>query len=255
MENKSEKLKDPPGFLKDFLPFISPTIFDIINIPELSIKFSKMGFSFLFNQGVNERSKILGQNLPENLVLLTEDSIFSQDSKLTKKELGESVLKLFFTQIFKGSSVFLDLRKERFETSESGEVIFEPNGLWFDFSLSFIEGLREVYRGFYIENESEFYSGLEKVGLIDSSDSNEIKSKMVNLFKNHFGEALTHPVSFDMNHFKSSFHEVFSFVFEQKKELPTEFTFLGLYLVTLYLNLSELNESYDVRGCCLSVIK
>ena len=101
MENKSEKLKDAPGFLKDFLPFISPKLFEIINIPELSIKFSKMGFNFLFNQGVRERSKKLLENLPATMELLSDDSIFSQKQISSKKEMGESVLTLFFTQAFK----------------------------------------------------------------------------------------------------------------------------------------------------------
>ena len=85
MENRQKITEIAPGFLKDFLPFISPKLFEIINIPELSIKMSKMGFNFLFNNGVDEAAKDLGDNLPKKIEILTLSSGFSENSSIKKR--------------------------------------------------------------------------------------------------------------------------------------------------------------------------
>ena len=98
--------------------------------------------------------------------------------------------------------------------------------MWFDFSSGFRSGLSEVYEGFYEQKDDVFEKGLIKIKLIDESDSEEIKSEMKKLFSAHFGEALNSPIKFSMKDFQESFHQVFSFLFKQGKQLPSEFTFL-----------------------------
>ncbi len=247
MESKQNITDIAPGFLKDFLPFISPKLFEIINIPDLSIKMSKMGFNYLFNSGVDGHSKKLEDQLPVNIEFQTLDSEFSENSKITNKAYGESVLELFFSQIRAEGAIFLDLRSERFNLGDE-TIFFEANGMWFDFSRCFRAGLSEVYEGFYEQKEDVFEKGLIKIKLIDESDSEEIKNEMKKLFSAHFGEALNTPIKFSMKDFQDSFHQVFSFLFKQGKQLPSEFTFLGIFLVTLYLNLSSVDEKLDVKA-------
>jgi hypothetical protein len=250
LESKQKITDVAPGFLKDFLPFISPKLFEIINIPDLSIKMSKIGFNFLFNKGVEDNSKLLEKFLPENIEYLTIDSSFSENSSVSSKVYGEIVLELYFSQINSTGPIFLDLRPERFNLSDK-KVIFEPNGMWFDFSKNFRSGLSEVYEGFYQQKDDLFEKGLTKIKLIDETDSEEIKKEMKKLFSAHFGDALYSEIKFSMKDFQESFHQVFSFLFKQGKQLPSEFTFLGIYLVTLYLNLSSLGECLDVKGAYL----
>ena len=71
---------------------------------------------------------------------------------------------------------------------------------------------------------------------------------MKSLFKNHFGEGDQTAVQFEASKFTDSFQAVFKHVFQQKKRLPVEFAFLGIYLVTLYLNLGEIEDGLDVRS-------
>jgi len=253
LESKQNITDIAPGFLKDFLPFISPKLFEIINIPELTIKMSKMGFNYLFNKNTDKYSKNLLTYLPKRFDLLTLDSNFSSDSKISKKEYGESILEFYFSQINYGKVIFLDLRSERFNLGPE-QIYFEPNGMWYQFSGGFREGLTQVYEGFYLEKEDIFEMGLEKIKLIDPHDNNEIKNEMKNLFKSHFGEALNSPIKFKMSDFQESFHQIFSFLYKQNKNLPSEFTFLGIYLVTLYLNLSSIEESLDVKASYLKAI-
>ena len=56
-----------------------------------------------------------------------------------------------------------------------------------------------------------------------------------------------------MNKFQESFYELFKFFMDNEVELSKDFIFLGIYLVTLYLNLEELNVEFDVRDAFLSV--
>ncbi len=253
MESRQKITEIAPGFLKDFLPFISPKLFEIINIPELSIKISKMGFNFLFNNGVEERSKRLVKLLPTNVELLSLSSKFSDESCMTDKKYGETILELYFSQLQTSEPIFLDLRPERFNLGKNN-VFFETNGLYYQFSSTFLKGLAQVYEGFYLEKNDVFEQGLINIHLISPGDPDEVKAKIKKLFSSHFGDALSGPIKFDMDEFQESFHHIFSYLYEQNKSLPTEFTFLGIYLVTLYMNLSSFDEVFDVKGAYLRSI-
>lgn len=253
MESRQKIAEIAPGFLKDFLPFISPKLFEIINIPELSIKISKMGFNFLFNSGVEERSRGLTKILPTNVELLSLSSEFSENSSITDKKFGETILELYFSQLKTSEPVFLDLRSERFNLGEN-KVFFETNGLYYHFSSTFRKGLAQVYEGFYLEKNDLFEQGLINIQLISPGDPGEVKAKIKELFSSHFGDALFGPIKFEMEEFQESFHQIFSYLYEQNKSLPTEFTFLGIYLVTLYMNLSSIDEVFDIKGAYLRSI-
>ena len=143
------------------------------------------------------------------------------------------------------------MRSERFNRGED-KLFFEPNGLYYKFSPTFIKGLSEVYDGFYRQKPETFEQGLINIQLISPGDSEEVKNRIRELFTSHFGDALKGPVHFEMDVFQESFHQIFSYLYEQNKSLPTEFTFLGLYLVTLYMNLSEIDEALDIKKAYLA---
>ena len=249
-KNSERFIEKAPGFLKEILPYVSPTLFEIIDLPQASIKMAKLSYQFLFDRGVGDVSDGLKNHLPENIILDEFQGEVLQE--MSDKEFGEKVLEFFFTQIFAGQSMFLDLRKDNFQ--RKGQVIqFIPNGLHYTFSREFIEGLRKLYVGFYLEQDQTYEEGLREVGLISASDSDEVINEMKTLFKNHFGEGDQTSVHFEISKFTDSFQAVFKHVFHQRKRLPVEFAFLGIYLVTLYLNLGEIEEGLDVRASFMKV--
>ena len=117
--------------------------------------------------------------------------IFPKIQKLLIKPTASPFLELYFSQISSEGYIFLDLRSERFNLGDE-TIFFEPNGMWFDFSSGFRSGLSEVYEGFYEQKDDVFEKGLNKIKLIDESDSEEIKNEMKKLFSAHFGERLIH---------------------------------------------------------------
>ena len=48
MEDSSKKserfIEKAPGFLKEILPYVSPTLFEIIDLPQASIKMAKLSY-------------------------------------------------------------------------------------------------------------------------------------------------------------------------------------------------------------------
>jgi len=69
----------------------------------------------------------------------------------------------------------------------------------------------------------------------------------------HFGKAGEGPVLFELNKFKKSFHELFLHLKRNDLRLTSDFLFLGIYLVTLYLSMSKLGEPLDVKNGFIKV--
>ncbi|MAW08070.1 MAG: hypothetical protein CME61_07290 [Halobacteriovoraceae bacterium] len=252
MEDKSKILNIAPSFLKDFIPFISPKLFDIIDLSALSVDFSKMGFNYLFNKGVEANKD--GVKFPRDYFdFITIDSKLKERCFLSDEEFGECILEFYFSQLLNQQIIFLDLRPERFSFSEE-LVLFEPNGLYYEFSKDFLRGLKLIYEGFYCDEDDIFERGLELLGLISPDDDDHYKSEVILIFKTHFSGAADSKLKFDLDEFRKSFHEIFSFILKHDKKLPNEFIFLGVYLVTCYMNLTRLDEALDVKKCFLRVL-
>ena len=118
-----------------------------------------------------------------------------------------------------------------------------------------MRGLKLIYQGFYCDEDASFEQGLELLGLISLDDDDCYKSEIILIFKTHFSGAADSKVKFDLDEFRKSFHEIFSFIFRHNKKLPNEFIFLGVYLVTCYMNLARVDEVLDVKKCFLRVFK
>tara|TARA_B100000886_G_scaffold334999_1_gene291393 strand:- start:656 stop:1432 length:777 start_codon:yes stop_codon:yes gene_type:complete len=246
MEDSSKKskiIKNAPAFLQEILPYISPRIFDLVDIPKVALNMGKLSYQYIFSTGITTIKDDLLSDLPRGLYF--ENPNGAQDS-LTDLNVGEKILELFFTQILVGNSFFLDLRSSRFEQI-SDKLIWSPNGLHCKFSENFQHGLKNLYTGFFHDNDDLYKKGLEQIGLISSGDTEEMKQEIMDIFANHFGDSNQEKVVFRMSHFTDSFHSVFDRIFEHKKKLNEDFVYLGIYLVTLYLHLEEIDEPMDVR--------
>jgi predicted unusual protein kinase regulating ubiquinone biosynthesis (AarF/ABC1/UbiB family) len=161
--------------------------------------------------------------------------------------LGEKILAVYFKQLTRPGPMFLDLRLSGFGIANN-QVAWNPTSLWSEFSPGFVEGLGDLYGGFYGQDKTRFEKGLEKTGLIQPSWSAEDRDRMATLFRAHFGQALDAPMSFKLETFQKSFQAVFTFLMEKKVHLTTDFLLLGVMLVTLYLSLEELGGEYSVAA-------
>ena len=249
MEDKSKIIGSAPAFLKEILPYISVRIFDLVDVPIVGMNMAKLSYQYIFSRGINSLMDDLAPLLPEGIYFENKPGI-----SLSEKELGEALLEIYFLQVLCPGRIFLDLRPNCFERG-NGFLKWQPNGLHCKMNENFKRALSDVYRGFYLNDRGLYLSGLQSIGLIADTDSDEVKEEMVAIFNEHFGASDQENVQFVMKQFVESFQKIFDKIFKQKKSLSEDFVYLGIYLVTLYLHLEKLDTSFNVRKSFFRALK
>jgi hypothetical protein len=157
------------------------------------------------------------------------------------KRFGESILRLYFAQLFESETGLLDLRPDRFSlctnAGAEGAAIWSPRPYYLRWAADFRQGIRDLYRGFYAEDGTLFDEALEQLQLTPAKQA----------FVRQFGEG-QEAVVFRTSHLVDSLHESFVCCHQAKKKLSGQFLAFGFYLTTLYQSLELLDAPLDVRG-------
>jgi hypothetical protein len=153
-----------------------------------------------------------------------------------RRELGQRVLETYFGQLAGASSALLDLRAARF-TGSVDEPVWSPQPFWIEWDPGFLSGIRDVYAGFYGDDEERFQAGLSSLDLTPAGE----------VFREHFGTGDQRAVRFEARHFHATFHEAFVRCREAGVTLHRNFLALGIYLACLYDHLESLGQAFDVR--------
>jgi hypothetical protein len=148
---------------------------------------------------------------------------------------AQTIVQLYFHQLFTDDLTLLDLRPRGFDTHD-GALMWCPAPWLWRWEASFIGSLRDVYRGFYAGDDELFRDGLRRLHLEPAED----------IFRRHFG-ANQAQVRFSSKDFVSTFHDVFLCCRKHGLTLDPSFLPLGLYLATLYEHLESLGVPVDVR--------
>ena len=179
-------------------------------------------------------------------------SEFITPKKISSKEDGEKILKIYFSQFFeKDLSVHIDLRESSFSSSDSFYWI--PSRFHYQFQNPFREGVCSLYKGFYFDNKSDFEHGLNCLGIINSDMSAIQKEGIQEIFYKHFGEGKTQAVKFSLKNLQESFNSIFTYFLKEDIPLNPEFAVLGINLVTLYLTLQDIPYELNVRDVFVEV--
>lgn len=239
----------PRGF-RSLLDYISPAAFDVIDWKSALKSSGRISKELLFESSVPRLCTQIAPHLPHGLCVehgpsargeqVISDS-FPQDWQ------AQLILKIYFLQLWLEQEVFLDLRSDRFQNSQTGAIHWRPNGLWTRFSNTFVRGMKLTYCGFYDGKSDDLENGLSLLQLTPSHLSDSNRDELLALLKNHFGTGKDGPMSFKLSDFMSSFDQLFCFLKVNRVTVPADFLFLGVQLVTLYLHLEELGVSTDVR--------
>jgi hypothetical protein len=155
-----------------------------------------------------------------------------------RRRTGDRILEIYFTQIFAGEETILDLRADSFSASEGSKLHWRPKAFYVQWQFDFLKGLRDLYAGFYLDDEPRFKSGLHQLGLQDSGDA----------LVSHLGSGDQRSVRFETSAFHTSFHDTFLACRDRGVALHRNFLALGIYLVCLYDVLESLDLEFDVRG-------
>jgi hypothetical protein len=156
---------------------------------------------------------------------------------------GESVLTLFFHQIYGEGPLFLDLRRNHFHCSGSAENpkhAFVATPLYCDWSPQFRNAMRQLYAGFYGNVSTDTYlASLRSLGIEAVAD----------IFDRAFGGDRKTAAKFQLADFKLTFHEVFTRCLETRSALHPDFLALGIAIATLYDHLELDGGTYNVAEC------
>lgn len=259
-------LKILPSFLKELSKDIPGILFHAVNwtelrkeIPLLSHRiFKKEGHLEMLQKQTDFLSKLSCLTLlkPEESA-----SIFTSKNSLAAKNpshqnqnkmLGNTLLKIYFLQLFSPHGIFLDLRSHHFfkspsDDSFSHQLWWVPSPFWTQMSSQFRSGILKVYEGFYLEDENLYYQGLEEIALLNPQMSHQEKTELGLLFKKQFGNALDEEMNFKLDHLKESIIHLSNFMVRKRLKISNDFLYLGIYLVTLYSTLEELNSYHPVK--------
>jgi predicted unusual protein kinase regulating ubiquinone biosynthesis (AarF/ABC1/UbiB family) len=248
-----------PGFVPDDLRqlvrFVPTRGWDAVAWRPMLASLRSLSWRYVSGRGVTKLSRELTPLL-NNVVLGTPPQSAPRLDVLPpgsrRRAAGNRLLALYFAQWLNPHGVFIDLRASRFHV-ENERLWFSPNGLWLQVRPRFREGLVDLYRAFYSDDEAALDEALLSMGMLGPelgpSDGEHLKS----LLRAHFGlESVAQRFSIDR--FKESFDALFDFFVDHGMTLHSDFVVLGFNLITLYMTLEQLNEAHDVRGISRDVL-
>lgn len=240
-----------PKFLKDVLQHIPTIALKSIDWKGVLKDMGPLVFRLGTRELENSKRKTLEELNIDELTLTNKIGPKLALNNEDKKTQGHILLKLYFSQFKNPIGLNLDIREHHFELKDS-QLHWSPNNCWYPLDNTFRMALIDLYIGFYHNNEERFEKALLSIGL--SKDLNTEKTlELKKLFYAHFGPGDQDIVKFEVSKFSESFYELFHFFVTNEVELSKDFIFLGIYLVTLYMHLEELDESFDVRAAFLEV--
>lgn len=239
----------PRGF-GSLLDYISPSAFEVIDWSAALKKSFAISKELIFETSVKKYCEEFKTFLPDGIEFEHLKTSLLQNENIGNEKvavcLGQKLLEIYFSQIYNSKVVFLDLRADRFNKKSKHVVLWRPNGLWYEFSEDFLDGIRCLYEGFYTPNEFKLHAALHKLGLYSNEMTQDAKAELLILLENHFGQGKNSPMKFGVTNFMASFDCLFLFLKKQKLRLHEDFLFLGIYILTLYMHLESLNNTFNV---------
>lgn len=166
-----------------------------------------------------------------------QECIQELSSRDQKTALGQTVLEIYFAQLFTARTCLLDLRLKSFKIDQLQAVSWEPGPIYYTWDSSFQTAIQQMYCGFYQQDDHSFSSGLRALNL----EHAEV------VFRKHFGVGEQSQVEFKLQDFKKSFHAIFLACKERKTRLHPDFFALGVYLLCLYENLEKIGVPLNAR--------
>jgi hypothetical protein len=241
-----------PAVLKELVTHVPTVLFEVTDWHELASELPKLSRKIIKKEGYGSLLHLQKSYLKPAHIQLVEKLDSHLPDRLSKSQ-GEQFLALYFSQLFSPHGIFLDLRKNHFALGNDTELQWHPPALWVRFGETFREGLLDIYNGFYFQDDALYYKGLVKAGLMSTEWSMEDRQKLGELFKGQFGSSLTSEMRFTLEGFKSSMMTIADFWLEKKVKISKDFLYLGIYLVTLYSALEDVEEPLAVRDIYLQV--
>jgi hypothetical protein len=154
-------------------------------------------------------------------------------------------LRIYFAQLYLSGKISIDLRSSRFFHDK--KWMFRGEHFAYSISNEVRNALLSTYDAYYTGNPKDIKKHLLTLGLMDSEWPKEDKEELYKMFISHFQLAGQKKHEFLIDDLVASFKKIFLFIRERGSKVPTEFAILGLYLVSLYMNIEQSGEHLDVK--------
>ena len=234
-----------PDVLKELVKHVPTLMFELIDWTELGKEVPKMTSRIFKKEGFDDFFQNQKEFLSKSGISISNSPFSSAKTAIPSQKLGEDILKIYFAQIYSPHGLALDLRIHHMESSNEGNV-FHPTTLWTKVDPAFQLGLIHMYRGFYLQDDSQLELGLVETGLLKPYWENETKEELKQLLKSHFGNSLEQDMIFRLDHFNASFLKLARFLIANKVKISHDFMYLGIYLVSLYIGLETIKTPLPV---------
>lgn len=213
-----------------YVDYMSPAFFEVVS----PIGMMKEAGSLIKSSFDPARSKQLKLNTLKIFDLVCAD----------KQEWDQHRMSLFiyFAQILHFDASLIDVRSTSFSVARtdanSNSLEWRPQPFFAEWQGDFLKELRELYLGFYSQDNNRFRQALEGLGIGPAEPQ----------LKAHFGEGDQTAVVFRFKDFLKSFHNVFLVCKRHSLKLHPQFFSLGAALICLYENLERASSPIDVRS-------
>jgi hypothetical protein len=224
---------------KPFMELLSPSFFDVV--PAAVLLGQATSLTRNFGDGANfeaaRRARAATLAAAGVAVELAPVLPASTQPPVDPQQVGSTLLELYFHQVLKGGSVLLDLRSSTFSTQAGSRLLWTPAPAFVVFEPAFHQGLSQLYRGFYLNNPTQFSQGAQALGLATAQEA----------IRKQLGDGDQSRVHFTLRGFQQRFHHVFAECKATHAKLHPQFIALGIGLSTLYAHLETLGGTQDVR--------
>ncbi len=221
------------------LDFVSPSLFEVMPVRSLLSQGRDLARNATASSFAPARDRVQQRLDAAGIEVRIDPAQRDADTPPElRRALGQRALEVYFAQLATGEDCLLDLRLACWsQSTPDGPAVWAPRPAWVHWDPDFIAGVRDLYEGFYRDDDDAYRSGVDRLGLGKAGD----------LLRRHFGEGGQRAVRFDSAVFQTTFHDVFVRCRDEGISLHGNFLALGVYLATLYDLLEGLDEAFDVR--------
>lgn len=222
---------------RPFVELLSPRFFDVVPMRTVLAQAKRLGGNYLDTKAFAAARAARAETLEAAQLAVRLVDVRSGPPTPVAPSV---VLELYFHQVLVGGTMLLDLRAESFADGPRA-VEWAPRPAFVAFEPRFVEGLRALYFGFYLDDAARFSAGARALGL----------DAVEGALRAQFGTGDQTQVRFSLPEFQQRFQAVFDACKATGAQLHPDFIGLGIGLATLYDHLQQRGDTHDVRAAFL----
>lgn len=251
-----------PEPFREFVPYVSPTALRVIHrdrVASLALEATLESISESAHRETVKKARLFQSRRGAGTRLQVVDKIpeplsVRSLSETQRQEIGERILEAYFSCLHSNHPLPLDFRPKHFHWNATEETLeWMPSRLQSPLSDDFQIRLTSLYSGFFRDDPAATARGIELYAWKTEAEAGYL-ARVETLMREHFGDARSKQVRFEIQHFRRTFQLVFEEAVRSRAKLHPELTLVGTALAGLYVTLESLNVPLDVAKTYRTVV-